>query len=102
MTAPRAQKPWNSSMQLRHDATDDELRRRFQVVPGTSYEQAAIAIAREFAAACVEEARRTPSADTRRLDKLFALLPFDVRHQFGGDIQEFREGIDAAMTPEGE
>lgn len=93
MTAPRAQEPWNPSLPLRHDATDDELFRRFQVVPGTSYEQAAIAIAREFAAACAAEARRAPSADTRRLDWL------DREGAYWGLN---RAAIDAAMTQEGE
>lgn len=37
--------------------------------------------------------------DTARLDKLFVLLPFEQRHRFGGDLSEFRAGIDAAYVP---
>ena len=45
-------------------------------------------------------APREDHPDTARLDKLFRLLPFKERHRFGGDLQEFREGIDA--TPDSE
>ena len=38
--------------------------------------------------------------DSARLDKLFMLLPFRIRHQYGGDPAEFREGIDAARITE--
>lgn len=31
-----------------------------------------------------------------RFEFLFHALPFEVRHRWGGDVQEFLEGIDAA------
>lgn len=46
-------------------------------------------------------ALREARADVARLDWLFEHLPFDVRHRFGGDTQEFREGIDAARAAGG-
>jgi hypothetical protein len=63
-----------------------------------------LATARAFMEDAEEFGTRAAMAekDTRRLDKLFDLLPFEVRHRFGGDVREFREGIDAARRNTGE
>lgn len=34
----------------------------------------------------------------RRMEYLFDALPFEIRHQWGGDAREMVEGIDAALA----
>ena len=84
---------WTPSQPLRADASDEQIVLREQYLFCRSGRKESLyellAAARELQAATVAEYEADASSganDQMRIEKLFAILPFGIRHQFGGDL----------------
>ena len=99
LSAVTALQAENAALKLERDEAQTFIKECAAEVPAVKAELLAFvakydAQTAELAALRAESARLRE--DAARLDALFQILPFSVRHVFGGDEREFREGIDAA------